>query len=110
MAGMADLQQWWQFGPQVQGRLFELQRELADRTVEGSAGAGLVRVVADARGTVRAVHIDPDAFAGRDAELLGDLVLGAVADAQRKAADLVQSEMLKLQPLNPLGAALQGQG
>ena len=99
---MADLQQLFQLGQQVQGRLQQLQSELADRTVEATAGAGLVRVTVDGRGMVRSLVIDPEAFAGRDADLLGDLVLSAIAEAQRRAAELVSSEMRRVQGL-PLG-------
>jgi nucleoid-associated protein EbfC len=100
---MADLQQLFQLGQQVQGRLQQLQSELADRSIEASAGAGLVRVRVDGRGLVRALTIDPQAFEGRDPELLADLIVGAIAEAQRRAADLVQAEMRKLTP-NPLAA------
>jgi DNA-binding YbaB/EbfC family protein len=100
---MADLQQLFQLGSQVQGRLQQLQSELADRTIEATAGAGLVRVRVDGRGLVRSLTIDPLAFEGRDAELLADLIVGAVAEAQRRASDLVQAEMGKLSP-NPLAA------
>lgn len=100
---MADLQQLFQLGQQVQGRLQQLQSELAGRTVEATAGAGLVRVTVDGGGMVRSLVIDPEAFAGRDADLLGDLVLSAVAEAQRRAAELVSSEMRRVQGL-PLGA------
>ncbi|HEV8357835.1 MAG TPA: YbaB/EbfC family nucleoid-associated protein [Gemmatimonadales bacterium] len=98
---MADLQQLFQLGQQVQGRLQQLQSELADRTIEATAGAGLVRVRVDGRGLVRSLTLDPAAFEGRDAELLADLIMGAIAEGQRRAADLVQSEMRKLPP-NPL--------
>lgn len=94
---MADFQQLFQLGQQMQGRLQELQSELAHRTFETMAGGGLVRVSADGRGTIRGVTIDPAAFEGRDAELLADLVLGAVAEAQRRAAEMVQAEMRKVQ-------------
>ena len=100
---MADLQQLFQLGSQVQGRLQQLQSELADRTIEATAGAGLVRVRVDGRGLMRSLTIDPLAFEGRDAELLADLIVGAVAEAQRRASDLVQAEMRKLSP-NPLAA------
>ena len=100
---MADLQQLFQLGSQVQGRLQQLQSELADRTIEATAGAGLVRVRVDGRGLLRSLTIDPEAFEGRDAELLADLIVGAVAEAQRRASDLVQAEMRKLSP-NPLAA------
>ena len=94
---MADLQHLFQLGQQVQGRLQQLQTELAGRTVEATAGAGLVRVQVDGRGSVRGLHIEPLAFEGRDPELLADLILSAVSEAQRRAADLVQAEMRKVQ-------------
>jgi DNA-binding YbaB/EbfC family protein len=96
---MADLQQLFQLGQQVQGRLQQLQTELAGRTIETTAGGGMVRVTADGRGTVRTVIIDPAVFAGHDAEFLGDLVTAAVSEAQRRAADLLQAEMRKVPTL-----------
>ena len=89
----------------MQGRLQQLQSELADRTIEATAGAGMVRVRVDGRGVLRSLTIDPLAFEGRDPELLADLIVGAVAEAQRRAADLVQSEIRRLSPFpNPLSA------
>jgi nucleoid-associated protein EbfC len=96
---MADLQQLFQLGQQVQGRLQQLQSELANRTIETTAGGGMVRVTADGRGTVRAVSIDPAVFQGRDADFLSELVLTAVAEAQRRAAEMLQAEMRKVPPL-----------
>jgi DNA-binding YbaB/EbfC family protein len=95
---MADFQQLMQLSQQVQGRLAQLQSELAGRTFETTAGGGLVRVTADGRGTIRAVTIDPAVFQDHDAEFLADLVLSAVAEAQRRATELLQSEMRKVQP------------
>ncbi len=96
---MADLQQLFQLGQQMQGRLQQLQSELASQTIETSAGGGLVKVTADGRGTVRSVDIDPAVFQRHDAEFLGDLVLAAVAEAQRRAAELLQAEMRKVPSL-----------
>ena len=96
---MADLQQLFQLGQQMQGRLQQLQSELAGRTIETSSGGGLVRVTADGRGAVRSVAIDPEVFARHDAEVLGDLVLAAVAEAQRRAGELLQAEMRKVPSL-----------
>ena len=98
MAGLPDFQQLMQLSQQVQGRLAELQSELAGRTFETTAGGGLVRVTADGRGTIRGLVIDPSLFQERDAEFLAELVLSAVAEAQRRAAELLQSEMRKVQP------------
>ena len=96
---MADLQQLFQLGQQVQGRLQQLQSELATRTIETTAGGGMVKVTADGRGTVRAVSIDPTVFQDRDADFLSELVLTAVAEAQRRAAEMLQAEMRKVPPL-----------
>ncbi len=96
---MADFQQLFQLGQQVQGRLQQLQSELAGRTIETSAGGGMVRVTADGRGTIHSVVVDPTVFHAHDAEFLSDLVLSAVAEAQRRAADMLQTEMRKVQPL-----------
>lgn len=96
---MADIQQLWQLGQQMQGRLQQVQAELARRTIEASAGGGLVRVTADGRGTVREVVIDPAVFQRHDAEFLGDLVTAAVAEVQRRAAEAVTAEMGKVSPL-----------
>lgn len=93
---MADFGQLFQLGQQMQGRLQQMNADLAGRTIETSAGGGLVRVVTDGRGTVRSLTIDPAAFERRDAELLSDLVLGAVADAQRRAAELASAELGRL--------------
>lgn len=100
---MADLQQLFQLGSQVQGRLQQLQSELAERTIDVTAGAGLVRVRVDGRGVLHGLEIAPEAFEGRDPDLLADLIVGAIAEAQRRAADLVQAEVRKLPP-NPLAS------
>ena len=96
---MADLQQLFQLGQQMQGRLQQLQSELANRTIETTAGGGMVTVTADGRGTVHAVSIDPAVFQDRDADFLSDLVLAAVAEAQRRAAEMLQAEMRKVPTL-----------
>lgn len=96
---MADLNQLFQLGQQVQGRLQQLQSELAGRTIETSSGGGMVKVTADGRGTIRSILIDPTVYQDRDAEFLSDLVLTAVAEAQRRAAELLQAEMRKVPSL-----------
>jgi DNA-binding YbaB/EbfC family protein len=96
---MADLQQLFQLGQQMQGRLQQLQTELASRTIETTAGGGMVKVTADGRGTIRQVWIDPAVFQDRDADFLSELVLTAVAEAQRRAAEMLQAEMRKVPSL-----------
>jgi nucleoid-associated protein EbfC len=91
-----DFMKMLQQAQQMQGKLAELQDELAKRTVTGAAGGGMVSVEADGKGTVRRIKIDPSLVTGGDVELLEDLVTVAVSDAQQKAAALSQDEMGKL--------------
>jgi len=97
---MTDLRALLQFGQQMQGRLAAIQSELAQRTVTGSAGGGMVTVTADGRGQVREVHIDPSLLGG-DVEMLEDLVVAAMAEVQKRAADLAQDEIKKVQSVLP---------
>jgi len=97
---MTDLRALVQFGQQMQGRLAAIQSELAQRTVTGSAGGGMVTVTADGRGQVREVHIDPSLLGG-DVEMLEDLVVAAMAEVQKRAADLAQDEIKKVQSVLP---------
>ncbi len=95
---MADIQQLFQLGQQMQGRLQQLQTDLARQTIETTSGGGMVRVTTDGSGTLRSLWIDPAVFAEHDAEFLADLVQAAVTEAQRRAAEMLQAEMRKVQP------------
>ena len=81
---------------QMQSRLQQIQDELQKATVTGAAGGGMVTVEADGKGTVRRVKIDPSVVNPADVEMLEDLVVVAVGEAQRKAAELAQGEMQKM--------------
>lgn len=81
---------------QVQGRLQQMQQELESKTVSASSGGGMVTVTADGKGQVRQVRIDPTVVNPTDVEMLEDLVLAAVTEAQKKAAELAQEEMQKV--------------
>ena len=93
---MADLSSLLQLSQQMQGRLTEIQSKLAEQTVTASAGGDMVRVTVDGRGQVRSVKIDPGAVSKGDVEMLEDLVLAAVAEAQKRAAEVYQAEVRKL--------------
>ena len=93
---MADIMKILQQAQQMQGRLQQIQDELAQQTVSASAGGGMVTVEADGKGQVRSVKIDPSVVNAADVEMLEDLVLVAVTEAQKKAAALAQQEMGKL--------------
>ena len=85
-------------GPAAQGRLQQIQSDLAGLTLEATAGGGMVRVTADGRGQIRGVWIDPTVFAERDAEFLSELVLAAVAEVQRKAGEAAEAQLSRGTP------------
>lgn len=93
---MADIMKILQQAQQMQGRLQEIQDELQKMTVVGSAGGGMVSVEADGKGQVRKIRIDPSVVDPADVEMLEDLVLVAMSDAQKKASEMAQGEMGKL--------------
>ena len=93
---MADFFKILQQAQQMQGRLQQLQDELQHRVVNGSAGGGLVSVEADGRGQIKRIKIDPSLAGQSDAEMLEDLIVVAVNDAQKKATELAQEEMGKI--------------
>ncbi len=92
---MTNFQQILQMGQQVQARMSELQTELGNRTVTGSAGGGMVTATADGRGKIRAIKIDPSVVGG-DVEMLEDLVVAAVSAAQERAQQAYEEELKKV--------------
>ncbi|HTE43988.1 MAG TPA: YbaB/EbfC family nucleoid-associated protein [Gemmatimonadaceae bacterium] len=81
---------------EMQGRFKQIQDELQQITVTGSAGGGMV--VADVTGTgqIKKLKIDPSVVNPTDLEMLEDLIVVAVSDAQQKAQKTAQDEMGKL--------------
>jgi DNA-binding YbaB/EbfC family protein len=93
---LGDMMKMMQQAQEMQGRLQQIQDELALATVTGAAGGGLVSVDADGKGMVKAVRIDKSVVTPDDVEMLEDLLTIAIADAQTKAAAHAQQEMAKL--------------
>jgi nucleoid-associated protein EbfC len=91
-----NFQQILQMGQQVQARLTQLQDELGQRTISCSSGGGMVTVSADGRGKIRSIRIDPSVVDPADIDMLEDLVLAAVNEAQNRAGALYEEEMKKL--------------
>ncbi len=93
---MADFSKILEQAQQMQGRLEKVQDELANMTVSGSAGGGMVTIDADGKGQISKVRIDPSIVTASDVEMLEDLLLVALRDAQQKSAELAKQEMAKL--------------
>jgi nucleoid-associated protein EbfC len=80
----------------MQARMAKIQEELANKTVEGTAGGGMVRVMVNGQFNVTAVKIEASVVNADEKEMLEDLILAATNDGVRKARDLVSSEMSKI--------------
>ena len=81
---------------EMQGRMNDIQEELNTITVTGESGAGLVKATATAKGELVGLDIDPTIFNPDEKEVVEDLILAAIKDAQAKASERSQSEMAKI--------------
>ncbi|MEN6439404.1 MAG: YbaB/EbfC family nucleoid-associated protein [Syntrophobacter sp.] len=80
----------------LQEKMAKIQADLALRTVEASAGGGMVIVTVNGKQEVLGIKIDPQVVDPQDIEMLQDLIAAAVNDGLRKAQEMAASEMGKL--------------
>jgi DNA-binding YbaB/EbfC family protein len=85
-----NIQQMMKQAQQMQDRL---QKQMAELRVDGQAGGGMVSVTVNGMKQVLSVKIDPEAVNKDDVEMLQDMILAAINDAQRKAEDAMQQEV-----------------
>lgn len=81
---------------EMQSRMAKIQEELAQKTVEGSAGGGMVRVTVNGQLALTVIKIDPTVINSEEKEMLEDLIMAAVNDGMRKARDLASTEISKI--------------
>lgn len=93
MKGMGNMMKQAQ---KLQSKMLRLQEEMGDKTVEATAGGGMVKVVANGRQQILSIQIEKEVVDPEDAEMLQDLVLAAVNDALVKSQEMVSGEMSKL--------------
>ena len=96
MKGMPNMGNLMKQAQQFQAKMAQLQEELGERTVESSAGGGMVSVVANGRQEIVSIKIETEVIDPDDSEMLQDLILAAVNDALSKAKNMVNEEMGKL--------------
>jgi DNA-binding YbaB/EbfC family protein len=101
--GMRNLQN---MALQMQQEMERVQAELAQTTVEGSAGGGVVRAVVTGKQDLVSVTIDPSAVDPDDVEMLQDLVVAAVGEALESSRRLAEQKMGAMQSLGGLGGLL----
>lgn len=93
MKGMGNMMKQAQ---KLQAKMVKLQEELAEKTVEVSAGGGMIKVVANGKQQIISIEIEKEVVDPDDVEMLQDLVLAAVNDALAKSQEMVSSQMGKL--------------
>ncbi|PTW48303.1 MULTISPECIES: YbaB/EbfC family nucleoid-associated protein [Rhodovulum] len=96
MGGLGDMAKMMKAATEMQGKMAALQETLATTLVEGESGAGLVKATATAKGTLTALSIDPSIFNPDEKEVVEDLILAAIKDAQQKAMEKTKEETRKL--------------
>ncbi len=90
MAGMMKKAQ------EMQTRMAEMQEQLANTVVMGESGAGLVKARVTAKGEVTGLDIDPSILVASEKEVVEDLILAAIKDAQTRGAQRMADEMRKM--------------
>lgn len=104
---MKDFMKMMKQAQELQGRMQQLQEELAALQVEGQSGAGLVKVTLNGKMEPRAVKIDPSLIKPEDAEMLEDLILAAFQDAKVKVEAALQAKMQEVTGGLPLPPGLK---
>ncbi|MDZ7581415.1 MAG: YbaB/EbfC family nucleoid-associated protein [Deltaproteobacteria bacterium] len=93
MKGMGNMMKQAQ---KLQAKMLRLQEELAEKTIESTAGGGMVKVVANGRQQIVAIRIEKEVVDPDDVDMLQDLIMAAVNDALTRSQEMVSSEMAKL--------------
>ncbi|MGI5840500.1 MAG: YbaB/EbfC family nucleoid-associated protein [bacterium] len=94
--GFGDMGKMMRQVQKMQAQMARIQDEMAEKTVEVTAGGGAIKVVASGQQEIKAIKIEPEAVDPSDVEMLEDLVVAAVNEALRKAQEMVSQEMAKV--------------
>jgi DNA-binding YbaB/EbfC family protein len=90
---MKDMMKMLAKAQEIQGRVQQMQEQLANLEIEGQSGGGLVKVTLNGKMEARAVKIDPSLIKPDDAEMLEDLILAAFQDAKGRVETAMQEKM-----------------
>ncbi len=96
LGGLGDMAKIMKQAQEMQGKMADIEASLDQINVVGQSGAGMVVATTNAKGALKALEIDPSLFRAQDKEVVEDLIVAAVADAQAKAAETHRTEMAKL--------------
>lgn len=90
---MKNIQQLMKMGQEIQARVQELQDSLGAEELEATAGGGMVTARVTGRGDLKSLSIDPEVIDQQDPEMLEDLVVAAVVEAQNRARAFSEERM-----------------
>ena len=93
MGGLGDMAGMMRKAQEMQAKVAEMQDSLAAISVTGESGGGLVRASANAKGELTGLEIDPSIFVASEKEMVEDLILAAIKDAQARGAARSRQEM-----------------
>jgi nucleoid-associated protein EbfC len=96
LGALGDMTKMMKAAQDMQTKMAELQEEMHNVIVAGESGAGLVKATCTAKGELKSLDIDPSIFNPDEKEVVEDLILAAIKDAQGKATERAQQEMAKL--------------
>jgi DNA-binding YbaB/EbfC family protein len=96
LGALGDMTKMLKAAQEMQGKMAQLTEEMKDMIVSGEAGAGLVKVTCTAKGDLKSLSIDASLFNPAEKEVAEDLILAAVKDAQKRAAERHKEELAKL--------------
>lgn len=77
----------------MQAQMMQIQEKLAEETVEGNAGGGMVKATFTGQGDLVSIKLDPEVIKPEDAEMLEDLITVAINDGLVKSKELANSRM-----------------
>jgi DNA-binding YbaB/EbfC family protein len=96
LGGLGDMAKMMKAAQEMQGKMAQMQEDMDSITVTGESGAGLVKATATAKGELTGLDIDPSIFVASEKEVVEDLILAAIKDAQSRASERAQEEMSKM--------------
>jgi nucleoid-associated protein EbfC len=96
LGNLGDMAKMMKQAQDMQAKMGEMQDGLANINVVGQSGAGMVVATTNAKGEIKALEIDPSLFDPDQKEVIEDLIVAAIKDAQAKAQEAHQSEMAKM--------------
>ncbi len=96
LGGIGDMAKMMKAAQEMQTKMAQMQEDMHNVIVTGESGAGLVKATCTAKGELKSLDIDPSIFNSDDKEVVEDLILAAIKDAQAKATERAQQEMGRL--------------